>query len=473
MKKVGDTFGYFVKELVELVGEAGEADFEYKKPELHVIQGDLSKPKPKKTSVPLETILESKPSTTIKKDSNTKYVKVPKPVNKKKTTRTKKTEYINKKLEQTPIYDSNDSDLYDDIPELDESKNATEFVEVSADYFDLDSPNSLRQIKPVYGIGEGTEIDSETIVKQITANDVKNAYTKGMDASVDKSSNSYLSDIKNEDTVKNYLLEIGKIPLLSVEEEIALAKLIEKGDKVAKSKMIESNLRLVVSTAKKYTKRGLHFLDLIQEGNGGLIRAVDKFKYKKGFKFSTYAIWWVRQAITRAIADQARTIRIPVHMVETINMVRKVQRMLTQKNNCNPKPNEIAEELGLTVDKVNEIITYSLDIASLNQKVQMGDSEATLESFIPDDNKPVDNDVNKLFLKEKVGEVLKTLTEREQKVIIHRYGIEDGWEKTLEEVGKMFGVTRERIRQIQCKAERKLRHPSRSAKLKHFYLDSE
>ncbi|MEE2924814.1 MAG: RNA polymerase sigma factor RpoD [bacterium] len=277
--------------------------------------------------------------------------------------------------------------------------------------------------------------------------------------------------LKYDDSVKIYLKEIGSIPLLTVEEEIALAKRIEKHDKQAMAKLIQANLRLVVSVAKKYTKRGLHFLDLIQEGNQGLIRAVEKFKYKKGFKFSTYAIWWIRQAITRAIADQARTIRIPVHMVETINKVRKVARILTQKLGREPSCEEIAEELAMTPEKVKGILKTAMDPISLETPIN-GENDSSLGDFVEDKQvmEPVRSAYSNM-LKEQIHEVLSSLTEREHKVINYRFGLEDGWQRTLEEVGQKFGVTRERIRQIEAKALRKLRHPSRSKKLKEFYID--
>ncbi len=277
--------------------------------------------------------------------------------------------------------------------------------------------------------------------------------------------------LKYDDSVKIYLKEIGSIPLLTVEEEIALAKRIEKHDKEAMAKLIQANLRLVVSVAKKYTKRGLHFLDLIQEGNQGLIRAVEKFKYKKGFKFSTYAIWWIRQAITRAIADQARTIRIPVHMVETINKVRKVARILTQKLGREPSCEEIADELAMTPEKVKGILKTAMDPISLETPIN-GENDSSLGDFVEDKQvmEPVRSAYSNM-LKEQIHEVLSSLTEREHKVINYRFGLEDGWQRTLEEVGQKFGVTRERIRQIEAKALRKLRHPSRSKKLKEFYID--
>ena len=271
-----------------------------------------------------------------------------------------------------------------------------------------------------------------------------------------------------DDPVKIYLKEIGRVPLLTAEEEIELAERMNKGDKRAKKRLSEANLRLVVSIAKRYVGRGMQFLDLIQEGNLGLIKAVEKFDYTKGFKFSTYATWWIRQAITRAIADQARTIRIPVHMVETITKVKKVSSMLLHKNGHDASPEEIAEELEMEPEKVREIMRIAQDPVSLETPI--GEEEDShLGDFIPDDDAPAPADAASLILlKEKLGEVLSTLTEREEKVLRLRFGLEDGRSRTLEEVGKEFKVTRERIRQIEAKALRKLRHPSRSKKVRDF-----
>ncbi|MBQ7834103.1 MAG: RNA polymerase sigma factor RpoD [Lachnospiraceae bacterium] len=273
-----------------------------------------------------------------------------------------------------------------------------------------------------------------------------------------------------EDPVRMYLKEIGKVPLLSAEEEIELAKKMEMGDEDAKKRLAEANLRLVVSIAKRYVGRGLLFLDLIQEGNLGLIKAVEKFDYRKGYKFSTYATWWIRQAITRAIADQARTIRIPVHMVETINKLIRVSRQLLQELGREPTPEEIAAVLKMPEDRVREILKISQEPVSLETPI--GEEEDShLGDFIQDDNVPVPADAAAFtLLKEQLGEVLSTLTEREQKVLRLRFGLDDGRARTLEEVGKEFNVTRERIRQIEAKALRKLRHPSRSRKLRD-YLD--
>ncbi len=271
-----------------------------------------------------------------------------------------------------------------------------------------------------------------------------------------------------DDPVKVYLKEIGRVPLLTAEEEIELAERMKNGDVEARKRLSEANLRLVVSIAKRYVGRGMQFLDLIQEGNLGLIKAVEKFDYTKGFKFSTYATWWIRQAITRAIADQARTIRIPVHMVETINKVKKVSSQLLHKNGHEPTAEDIAEVLDMPVEKVREIMRAAQEPVSLETPI--GEEEDShLGDFIPDDDAPAPADAaSHTLLKEQLGEVLSTLTEREEKVLRLRFGLEDGRSRTLEEVGKEFDVTRERIRQIEAKALRKLRHPSRSKKLKDF-----
>ena len=271
-----------------------------------------------------------------------------------------------------------------------------------------------------------------------------------------------------DDPVRMYLKEIGKVDLLSMDEEIKLAERILDGDEKAKKRLSEANLRLVVSIAKRYVGRGMLFLDLIQEGNLGLIKAVEKFDYTKGFKFSTYATWWIRHAITRAIADQARTIRIPVHMVETINKVIRVSRQLLQELGHDPSPEEIAEEMNMPVNKVREILKIAQEPVSLETPI--GEEEDShLGDFIPDNDAPEPSEVASFsLLKEQLVEVLSTLTPREEKVLRLRFGIEDGRTRTLEEVGKEFNVTRERIRQIEAKALRKLRHPSRSKKLKDF-----
>ena len=277
-----------------------------------------------------------------------------------------------------------------------------------------------------------------------------------------------LTDIGLDDPVKMYLKDIGKVPLLSADDEIELAKKMQEGDEEAKKRLSEANLRLVVSIAKRYVGRGMHFLDLIQEGNMGLMKAVEKFDYQKGFKFSTYATWWIRQSITRAIADQARTIRIPVHMVETISKLTRVQRLLLQELGREPTPAEIAEKMGVTEERVVEIQKIAQDPVSLEAPIGEED-DSHLGDFIEDPKAATPSDSAEFgMLKELLLSVLDTLTPREEKVLRLRYGIDDGKPRTLEEVGKEFNVTRERIRQIEAKALRKLRHPSRSKRLKDF-----
>ena len=283
--------------------------------------------------------------------------------------------------------------------------------------------------------------------------------------------NALTKDLTINDPVRMYLKEIGQIKLLSMDEELKLADRILEGDESAKSELAEANLRLVVSIAKRYVGRGMLFLDLIQEGNIGLMKAVDKFDVTKGYKFSTYATWWIRQAITRAIADQARTIRVPVHMVETINKLARIQRQMTLELNREPTEEELAEKMGISVEKIREIYKISQDPVSLETPIGEED-DSHLGDFVPDEHNmsPEDYATNEL-LKDEISEVLQTLTEREEKVIRLRFGLEDGKSRTLEEVGQMFGVTRERIRQIEAKALRKLRHPSRSRKLKDYMGD--
>ena len=288
------------------------------------------------------------------------------------------------------------------------------------------------------------------------------------DKKIDDSFWELPDSVRIDDPVRMYLKEIGKVPLLSIDEEIELAKRIEFGDEAAKQRLVEANLRLVVSIAKKYLNRGMFFLDLIQEGNMGLIKAVDKFDYRKGYKFSTYATWWIRQAITRSIADQARTIRVPVHMVETINRMNRIQRNMLQTLGRQPTPEELAAEMNMSIEKVREILKVAQDPVSLETPI--GEEEDShLGDFVQDDDimSPSDSTSYNL-LREQLMEVLETLTDREKKVLMLRFGLIDGRAHTLEEVGRTFDVTRERIRQIEAKALRKLRHPSRSKRLKDF-----
>ena len=352
-------------------------------------------------------------------------------------------------------------------------KNVLEYQEIS-DFF-KDQSLEVEQMEKVLDFLEASGVD----VLRISGNDEElilddDADIEKMDdeeeIELDKIDLSVPEGVSIEDPVRMYLKEIGKVSLLTADEEIELAKRMEQGDEEAKKRLAEANLRLVVSIAKRYVGRGMLFLDLIQEGNLGLIKAVEKFDYRKGYKFSTYATWWIRQAITRAIADQARTIRIPVHMVETINKLIRVSRQLLQELGREPTPEEIAEEMKMPVDRVREILKISQEPVSLETPIGE-EKDSHLGDFIQDDNVPVPADAAAFtLLKEQLIEVLGTLTEREQKVLRLRFGLDDGRARTLEEVGKEFNVTRERIRQIEAKALRKLRHPSRSRKLKD-YLD--
>ena len=344
-------------------------------------------------------------------------------------------------------------------------KNSLEYQEISEFFKDMeldaDEFEKILDFLETNNIDVLRIMDDDDIDDDIILDDEDEVEVEKIDLSVP-------DGVSIEDPVRMYLKEIGKVPLLSAEEEIELAKRMELGDQEAKKRLAEANLRLVVSIAKRYVGRGMLFLDLIQEGNLGLIKAVEKFDYRKGYKFSTYATWWIRQAITRAIADQARTIRIPVHMVETINKLIRVSRQLLQELGREPTPEEIAAEMNMPVDRVREILKISQEPVSL--ETPMGEEEDShLGDFIQDDNVPVPADAAAFtLLKEQLEEVLGTLTEREQKVLTLRFGLEDGRARTLEEVGKEFNVTRERIRQIEAKALRKLRHPSRSRKLKDY-----
>ena len=345
------------------------------------------------------------------------------------------------------------NDFFSDM-ELDAEQMEKVYEYLEANHIDV-----LRVSGDGDGIEELDDVDDSDIV--LTDED---------DVDMEKIDLSVPDGISIEDPVRMYLKEIGKVPLLSADEEVELAKRMAEGDEDAKKRLAEANLRLVVSIAKRYVGRGMLFLDLIQEGNLGLIKAVEKFDYHKGFKFSTYATWWIRQAITRAIADQARTIRIPVHMVETINKLIRVSRQLLQELGREPTPEEIAAELDMPVERVREILKIAQEPVSLETPI--GEEEDShLGDFIQDDNVPVPAEAAaQTLLKEQLDEVLDTLTEREQKVLRLRFGMDDGRARTLEEVGKEFDVTRERIRQIEAKALRKLRHPSRSRKLRD-YLD--
>ena len=417
--------------------------------------------------------------------------KVPEEKSKKETKKTKKeeaipTEEAKKKKEKSESKDSKEIKEEKDPKESKETKKenekdiarekATKIIEKAKQsgkitYGEL--ANQLEDISPdqidkVFDVFEELGVD-------VLKDDIDDEEPELED--LEEVENLKLDDISNindvegpntDDPVRMYLREIGRIPLLTSEEELDLAKRVLENDEEAKKKLAESNLRLVVSIAKKYVGRGMLFLDLIQEGNMGLIKAVDKFDYKKGFKFSTYATWWIRQAITRAIADQARTIRVPVHMVETINKLIRTSRHLLQQLGREPTPEEIAEEMEIPVEKVMEIQKIAQDPVSLETPIGEED-DSHLGDFIPDDESPAPQDsAAYTLLKEQLEEVMSTLTPREAKVLKLRFGLEDGKARTLEEVGREFQVTRERIRQIEAKALRKLRHPSRSKRLKDY-----
>ena len=341
-------------------------------------------------------------------------------------------------------------------------KNVLEYQEISDHFADLHLEEE--QMDEILDALEKSGIDVLRITDDDDIPDEELLLSDEDEVDMENLDLSIPDGISIEDPVRMYLKEIGKVPLLSAEEEIELAKRMENGDQEAKKRLAEANLRLVVSIAKRYVGRGMLFLDLIQEGNLGLIKAVEKFDYRKGYKFSTYATWWIRQAITRAIADQARTIRIPVHMVETINKLIRVSRQLLQELGREPTPEEISEEMGMPVDRVREILKISQEPVSLETPI--GEEEDShLGDFIQDDNVPVPAEAASFtLLREQLVEVLGTLTEREQKVLRLRFGLDDGRARTLEEVGKEFNVTRERIRQIEAKALRKLRHPQPQVK---------
>ena len=408
----------------------------------------------------------------------------------KKKEETVKTDFVEEIMDDIEIPDDYSDDSYemdiekfqDKIKELQalakSKKNELEYKDVQDVFQDM--PLEDEQFDKVLDMLEdsgidvvkkdfvGTDLDVDTD-DLIDEDDI--VLTEEDEVDVENIDLSVPEGVSIEDPVRMYLKEIGKVPLLSAEEEIELALRMEQGDEEAKKKLAEANLRLVVSIAKRYVGRGMLFLDLIQEGNLGLIKAVEKFDYRKGFKFSTYETWWIRQAITRAIADQARTIRIPVHMVETINKLIRVSRQLLQELGREPTPEEIAEEMKMPVERVREILKISQEPVSLETPI--GEEEDShLGDFIQDDNVPVPVDAAAYtLLREQLEEVLDTLTDREKKVLSLRFGLEDGRGRTLEEVGKEFNVTRERIRQIEAKALRKLRHPTRSRKLRDYLED--
>ena len=350
-------------------------------------------------------------------------------------------------------------------------KNVLEYQEINNFFGDMELDEEKMEKIIEYLENNGIDVFQISDDKDDVDDDIilgMEADGEGNEEDIENIDLSVPDGVSIEDPVRMYLKEIGKVPLLSADEEVELAKRMEEGDAEAKKKLAEANLRLVVSIAKRYVGRGMLFLDLIQEGNLGLIKAVEKFDYKKGYKFSTYATWWIRQAITRAIADQARTIRIPVHMVETITKVKKVSSQLLHETGHDPSAEEIADKLEMPAERVREIMRIAQDPVSLETPI--GEEEDShLGDFIPDDDAPAPADAASLMLlKEQLNEVLSTLTDREAKVLRLRFGLEDGRSRTLEEVGKEFDVTRERIRQIEAKALRKLRHPSRSKKVKDF-----
>ncbi len=363
-----------------------------------------------------------------------------------------------------------DDKLKDLLDKARKKKNEIDYGEIEEFFGDMDLSDS--DYEKIFEYLEQNNVDITKIIgtdlPDEDPDDADIEQVKEDEVDLDNIDLSAPEGISVEDPVRMYLKEIGKVPLLTADEEIELAKRMEKGDEAAKNRLAEANLRLVVSIAKRYVGRGMLFLDLIQEGNLGLIKAVEKFDYRKGYKFSTYATWWIRQGITRAISDQARTIRIPVHMVETINKLIRVSRQLLQELGREPTPEEIAEAMNTPVEKVREILKISQEPVSLETPI--GEEEDShLGDFIQDDNVPVPAEAAAFtLLREQLDEVLDQLTDREQKVLRLRFGLDDGRARTLEEVGKEFQVTRERIRQIEAKALRKLRHPSRSRKLRDY-----
>src|SRR6056297_3233918 len=363
----------------------------------------------------------------------------------------------NKKKEKDKSKDLSWKEVVEELLQKGQDKGSLTYEEITEALQEIDL--SVDQIEMLYDTFAEMNIDLL---------DDEDSDIDDKDSDKDDKKEDYLSKIKTSDPVRMYLKEIGRVSLLTAEEEVILAKRMEAGDPAARRKLVEANLRLVVSIAKKYVGRGMLFLDLIQEGNMGLMKAVEKFDYTKGYKFSTYATWWIRQAITRSIADQARTIRIPVHMVETINKLIRVSRQLLQEKGREPTPEEIGEEMDMSADKVREIKKIAQEPVSLETPI--GEEEDShLGDFIEDEDAPAPaSAASYMLLRDQLDNVLDTLTDREKRVLELRFGIEDGRPRTLEEVGKEFGVTRERIRQIEAKALRKLRHPSRSKKLKDY-----
>ena len=427
--------------------------------------GETEKKKTKaKETVKKETTKKEQDMKTDKKEEN---VETAKKIAKKDENKKEQDKKVDKKEETKKIEKEENSDkekIKKIANEVKENGNNITYGELAKKLNSIDPEN----IDDVFDEFEkdGVDIISDDFDEEPDIDDLKEVEDLKLDEITDTDTN--LEGISVDDPVRMYLREIGKIPLLTFDEELDLAKRILKGDEEAKQKLAESNLRLVVSIAKKYVGRGMLFLDLIQEGNMGLIKAVEKFDYTKGFKFSTYATWWIRQAITRAIADQAKTIRIPVHMVETINKLIRTSRNLLQQLGREPTQEEIAKEMEIPVEKVAEIQKIAQDPVSLETPI--GEEEDShLGDFIKDEDSPAPHDAaSYTMLKEQLEEVMSTLTPREAKVLKLRFGLEDGKSRTLEEVGKEFNVTRERIRQIEAKALRKLRHPSRSKKLKDY-----